>query len=111
MLGNGDTVFIRPLTPDDRPALAEFHKRQSPESIYRRFFSPKPELSDKELLHFTDVDMVDRAALAVESHDEFIAWASVTRAWAWSGVRRLRSLMTRARSAASNGSAPFSAPP
>lgn len=82
VLGNGDTVFIRPLTTDDRPALAEFHKRQSSESIYRRFFSPKPELSQKELLHFTDVDMVDRAALAVESHDEFIAWASYER---WPG--------------------------
>ena len=82
VLGNGDTVFIRPLTTDDRPALAEFHRRQSPESIYRRFFSPKPELSEKELLHFTDIDMVDRAALAVESHDEFIAWASYER---WPG--------------------------
>ncbi len=82
VLGNGDTVFIRPLTPDDRPALAAFHQRQSPDSIYRRFFSPKPELSEKELLHFTSVDMVDRAALAVESHDEFIAWASYER---WPG--------------------------
>ncbi len=82
VLGNGDAVFIRPLTADDRPALAAFHKRQSAESIYRRFFSPKPELSEKELLHFTDVDMVDRAALAVESHDEFIAWASYER---WPG--------------------------
>ncbi len=82
VLGNGDTVFIRPLTIDDQPALAEFHRRQSAESIYRRFFSPKPDLSEKELLHFTDVDMVDRAALAVESHDEFIAWASYER---WPG--------------------------
>ena len=82
MLGNGDSVFIRPLTTDDRPALAAFHQRQSAESIYRRFFSPKPELSEKELLHFTDVDMVDRAALAVESHDEFVAWASYER---WPG--------------------------
>ena len=82
VLGNGDTVFIRPLTTDDRPALAAFHERQSAESIYRRFFSPKPELSEKELLHFTEVDMVDRAALAVESHDEFIAWASYER---WPG--------------------------
>jgi len=82
VLGNGDTVFIRPLTPDDRPALAEFHERQSPESIYRRFFSPKPKLAEAELLHFTDVDMVDRAALAVESHDELIGWASYER---WPG--------------------------
>ena len=82
VLGNGDAVFIRPLTTDDRPALAAFHERQSADSIYRRFFSPKPELSEKELLHFTDVDMADRAALAVESHDQFIAWASYER---WPG--------------------------
>jgi len=82
VLGSGDTAYIRPLTPADRPALAAFHRRQSSESIYRRFFSPKPELSEKELEHFTDVDMVDRAALAVESHDEFIAWASYER---WPG--------------------------
>ncbi|HSL74442.1 MAG TPA: GNAT family N-acetyltransferase [Ilumatobacteraceae bacterium] len=82
VLGSGDTAFIRPLTPADKPALAEFHRRQSPESIYRRYFSPKPELSDKELDHFTAVDMVDRAALAVEAHDEFIGWASYER---WPG--------------------------
>jgi GNAT superfamily N-acetyltransferase len=82
VLGSGDTAFIRPLVPADRDALASFHKRQSPESIYRRYFSPKPELSDKELDHFTAVDMVDRAALVVESHDEFIAWASYER---WPG--------------------------
>ena len=82
VLGSGDTAFIRPLTAHDKPALAEFHRRQSPDSIYRRYFSPKPELNDKELAHFTAVDMVDRAALVVESHDEFIAWASYER---WPG--------------------------
>ncbi len=82
VLGSGDTAFIRPLTPADKPALADFHRRQSPESIYRRYFSPKPELSEKELEHFTAVDMVDRAALVVESHDELIAWASYER---WPG--------------------------
>ncbi|MEM9747356.1 MAG: GNAT family N-acetyltransferase [Actinomycetota bacterium] len=79
VLGDGETAVIRPLTPDDRPALLAFHERQSSESQYRRFFSPKPTLSDKELAHFTDVDMVDRAALAVEIRGEFIAWASYER--------------------------------
>jgi len=82
VLGSGDTAFIRPLTVDDKPALAAFHRQQSAESIYRRFFSPKPELNEKELEHFTAVDMIDRAALVVESHDEFIAWASYER---WPG--------------------------
>ena len=83
VLGNGETAVIRPLTPDGSAiALAAFHQRQSPDSIYRRYFSPKPELSDADLEHFTDVDMVDRVALVVESHGEFIAWASYER---WPG--------------------------
>ncbi|MEO1059163.1 MAG: GNAT family N-acetyltransferase, partial [Actinomycetota bacterium] len=82
VLGSGETAFIRPIEPADQPALAEFHRRQSSESIYRRFFSPKPELSTRELEHFTTVDMVERAALVVESRDEFIAWASYER---WPG--------------------------
>ncbi len=82
VLASGDTAFIRPLTTDDRTALAEFHRRQSADSIYKRYFSPKPELSESELDHFTAVDMVDRAALVVELHDEFTAWASYER---WPG--------------------------
>ena len=82
VLGDGDAAYIRPLTPDDAPALLAFHERQSSDSVYRRFFSPKPTLSERELRHFTDVDMVDRVALAVELHDEFIAWASYER---WAG--------------------------
>ena len=30
VLGNGETVHIRPIRPDDAPALAAFHERQSP---------------------------------------------------------------------------------
>ena len=68
--------------PPTRPALAAFHRRQSPESIYKRFFSPKPELSETDLSHFTVVDFVGRAALVVERHGELIAWASYER---WTG--------------------------
>ena len=82
VLGDGETVLVRALRPSDEQALAAFHRRQSPDSIYRRFFSPKPELTPAELRHFTDVDMVDRAALCVEWHGEFIAWASYER---WPG--------------------------
>jgi acyl-CoA synthetase (NDP forming)/GNAT superfamily N-acetyltransferase len=76
VLGNGESALIRPIRPSDAPSLAAFHERQSPESIYRRFFSPKPHLSDADLEHFTVVDLVDRVALVVERYGEFIAWAS-----------------------------------
>ncbi len=82
VLGNGETVHVRPIRPTDAPVLAEFHRRQSPESIYRRFFTPKPELSAPSLEHFTNVDFVDRVALVVERRGEFIAWASYER---WAG--------------------------
>lgn len=82
VLGDGDLVTIRPITPADAERLDEFHRRQSPDSIYRRYFSPKPRLTRRELEHFTNVDLVDRAALVVESHGELLGWASYER---WPG--------------------------
>jgi acyl-CoA synthetase (NDP forming)/GNAT superfamily N-acetyltransferase len=79
VLGDGDTAVIRPITPKDRGALATFHQRQSAESIYRRYFSAKPSLSETELTHFTELDFVNRVALVVERHGDFIAWASYER--------------------------------
>jgi acyl-CoA synthetase (NDP forming)/GNAT superfamily N-acetyltransferase len=82
VLGDGETVAIRPITPEDAPRLAAFHARQSDASRYLRYFTPKPTLSDRELEHFTNVDLVDRAALVVESHGELLGWASYER---WPG--------------------------
>jgi acyl-CoA synthetase (NDP forming)/RimJ/RimL family protein N-acetyltransferase len=82
VLGDGDTVHVRPIRRDDADDLREFHHRQSAESIYRRYFSPKPRLTAAELEHFTNVDLVDRAALVVERHGELIGWASYER---WPG--------------------------
>ncbi len=82
MLGDGSTAFIRPLVPADQADLLAFHEGQSRESVYKRYFSPKPTLSASELDHFTIVDMVDRVALAVEVHDEFAGWCSYER---WPG--------------------------
>jgi len=79
VLGDGSTAYIRPLVPADQDTLLAFHERQSSESVYRRFFSPKPTLSRRELEHFTTVDMVDRVALAVEVRNEFVAWSSYER--------------------------------
>lgn len=79
VLGDGSSALLRPIRPDDAAALDAFHRRQSPDSRYYRYFSPKPELSETELERFTTVDFVDRAAFVVEEHGEFIAWASYER--------------------------------
>ncbi len=82
VLSSGETVYIRPMTPDDAPRLQAFHTRQSPESIYRRFFTPKPSMSDSLAEYFTSIKPGDRATLAVESGDDLWGWASYER---WKG--------------------------
>ena len=79
VLSDGDSAFVRPMTPEDAPRLLAFHERQPRENQYRRFLSPKPTLNDKELEHFTHIDFHDRVALVVEERGEFIAWASYER--------------------------------
>lgn len=79
VLGDGSTALLRPIRPEDADALQSFHQRQSPDSRYYRYFSPKPELSEAELTRFTTVDFVDRAAFVMEDRGEFIGWASYER--------------------------------
>jgi acetyltransferase len=38
-LRDGTTLNIRPIRPEDEPAMARFHSTLSDESVYRRFFS------------------------------------------------------------------------
>lgn len=82
VLGDGESASIRPIAPSDADALATFHRRQSPASRYRRYFSPKADLSAAELRHFTNVDFHDRVGLVVESHGEMVGWAGYER---WPG--------------------------
>lgn len=60
-------LAIRPISPDDKPALREGFERLSEQSRYRRFLSPHDALSDAELRYLTEVDHHDHEALvAVE---------------------------------------------
>lgn len=79
VLGDGEAAFIRPMTRADAPLLLAFHERQPRENLYRRFFSSKPTLTERELEHFTDIDFAGRVALVLELRGEFIAWASYER--------------------------------
>ena len=75
-------MTIRPIRPADAPRSPPSTSRQSAESIYRRYFSPKPSSSPASSSTSPNVDLVDRAALVVESHDELLGWASYER---WPG--------------------------
>jgi acyl-CoA synthetase (NDP forming)/RimJ/RimL family protein N-acetyltransferase len=56
VLADGGVAHLRPIRPDDAEAVVDFHRRQSPESLYYRYFSPKPELTTAEVEHLTNPD-------------------------------------------------------
>lgn len=62
MLSDGQIVHVRPIMPGDADGLRAFHSRQSPESIYFRYFSPRPQLTERDVYHFTNVDHDNRVA-------------------------------------------------
>jgi acyl-CoA synthetase (NDP forming)/RimJ/RimL family protein N-acetyltransferase len=82
VLADGGPVHVRPIRPGDRERYREFHERQSPDSVYYRYFSARPRLSDAELDRIVNVDMIDRAALVAFERDELIGIASYER---WPG--------------------------
>jgi RimJ/RimL family protein N-acetyltransferase len=55
-LRTGDPVLIRPIRPSDKSLLIDGLQRLSPESRYRRFFSPVPKLGASQLRYLTEVD-------------------------------------------------------
>jgi RimJ/RimL family protein N-acetyltransferase len=65
LLGDGTPVTIRAIRRDDKSRLLEAFKSLDRESVYRRFFSPKKELTDSELEQLTDVDFNQIVALVV----------------------------------------------
>src|ERR671918_626223 len=67
------TDHIRPMRAEDRELLVEFYARVSDQSKYYRFFSPMPELSEKDLTRFTRVDHRDRVALILLVAGQMIA--------------------------------------
>jgi ribosomal protein S18 acetylase RimI-like enzyme len=115
-LRDGSNVRVRPIRPEDRRPLAEAFARLSPESRYRRFFTPMNQLSEGTLTYLTDVDHRDHEALVAVSQDgglvgvaryvrvapdSGVAEAAVTVIDDWQGRglgrRLLQRLATRAR--------------
>src|SRR5215218_817359 len=66
-LHDGSVVEVRQVRPDDKAALAAGFERLSPESRYRRFFSPLKRLNESDLRYLTEVDHSDHEALIAMS--------------------------------------------
>ena len=72
-LRDGTLLRFRPIRTDDAAAMTVFHESLSPRSVYRRFFSAHPHLSDGEVERFTHVDYVDRMAFVAVEGDRIVA--------------------------------------
>jgi RimJ/RimL family protein N-acetyltransferase len=77
VLADGRRLKIRPIERQDRDPLKRLFTRLTPESRYRRYLSPKPNLSERELDHLLDIDHVHHEALAAvdETNGSFVAAA------------------------------------
>jgi RimJ/RimL family protein N-acetyltransferase len=62
-LADGTEVLIRSIRPEDGASILEAFEGLDREAVYRRFFSPKKELTDAELKGLTDVDFANVVAL------------------------------------------------
>ena len=64
-LNDGSVVTIRSIRTEDGDSVLEAFKGMDKQSVYRRFFSPKKELSQAELEQLTNVDFSNVVALVV----------------------------------------------
>ena len=76
----GLRYHIRPIRPDDASRLVAFHQLLAPHSVYLRFFTYHPTLSQGEVERFTTVDYVNRLALVATAGDRLIAVGRFDRA-------------------------------
>ncbi len=75
VLADGGTVRVRPIRPDDGERLLGLHARLSPDSVYYRYFAPRPVLTPDEVAHLTGVDHRSRVALVASLRDQIVGVA------------------------------------
>ena len=81
-LPDGVVVPVRPIRPDDAPALQRLYGRLSEQSIRLRFFHSMENLSDQKAKDFAQVDGINRYALVAldpEQQEEIIAVVRFSR--------------------------------
>ncbi len=72
-LTDGTQVHIRPIRPEDDHVLVESFRHLSPESVYQRFFTALPELSEGMARYLANVNETNRLALVAEVDSELVA--------------------------------------
>jgi|1186.fasta_scaffold04681_3 GNAT superfamily N-acetyltransferase len=75
MIVGDRALTVREITIDDIDRLRRLFTRLSPDTVYRRFFSPVQEPPRTALLWLADVDHTSRDALVALDGDEIVAVA------------------------------------
>jgi RimJ/RimL family protein N-acetyltransferase len=66
-LAGGEEVLIRPIRAEDKDGLRQGIERLSPQSRYRRFFTPVPRVTSAQMRYLTEVDhRTHEALLAID---------------------------------------------
>jgi acyl-CoA synthetase (NDP forming)/GNAT superfamily N-acetyltransferase len=73
LLSDGSTAHLRPIRPDDAPAIVDLHSRLSDRTRYLRYFSPYPRIPERDLERFVNVDHVGREAFVIVSGPRIMA--------------------------------------
>lgn len=64
-LADGSIVVLRRATDRDATGLRSFYLGLSPPTLFRRFMTPTPRLSDRTIAYLTDVCRLDREVILV----------------------------------------------
>ena len=73
LLSDGSAVHLRPIRPEDAPAIVELHSRMCDRTRYLRYFSPYPRIPERDLDRFVNVDHHDREAFVVVTGSRIMA--------------------------------------
>jgi RimJ/RimL family protein N-acetyltransferase len=76
---DGTQLYVRHVHPADKALIAEAWSHLSPESQYKRFLSPKPRLTVRDLRYLTEIDGHDHVALIAVRLDDPARMVAVAR--------------------------------
>jgi RimJ/RimL family protein N-acetyltransferase len=62
-LRDGRAVLVRPILPSDAPELAAAFAHADPDTLYSRFLTPSPRVTERLLRYLTTVDYIRRLAI------------------------------------------------
>jgi RimJ/RimL family protein N-acetyltransferase len=76
---DGTLLYVRHVRPGDKALIADAWSHLSPETQYRRFLSPKPKLTVRDLRYLTEINGHDHVALIALRLDDPTRMVAVAR--------------------------------